>query len=94
VLIWVLYGVAFVVTAGRAATRFARLKTFQIEDYLIYFGLATLTALSVVITVMTPKFIATSELLKQSFIDPAVMAQPESIATLNDTSTGLKLLFR
>jgi hypothetical protein len=82
------------VTAGRATTRFARQKTFQTEDYLIFFGLATLTALSIVITIMTPKFVATGELLKQSIIDPAVMAQPESIATLNSTSTGLKLMFR
>lgn len=61
---------------------------------MIYFGLLCLTALSVVITVMTPKFVATSDLISKAATDPSIMATPEALAVIADTSTGLKMMFR
>ena len=60
---------------------------------MIYFGLAVLTALSIVITIMTPKFVATGDLILKASADPTIMATPAALATLADTTNGLKLMF-
>jgi hypothetical protein len=85
--------VSFFVTAGRAIERGRRGMMFQVEDLMIYFGLACLTALAIIQTIMTPKFVAAGDLIFKGMVNPAEMATPEAAAILADTSNGLKLMF-
>jgi len=94
ILIWIFYGAATIVTIGRAITRFMYPKKYLSEDYLIFIGWACLTALSIVITIMTPKFVAYSNLYAQAFTNPSVMTEPGSNKIIEGVSTGLKLMFK
>jgi len=66
----------------------------RITEYLIFIGWACLTALSIVITIMTPKFVAYSNLYVQAITNPSIMTEPGSNVIIDGVSTGLKLMFR
>ncbi|KAH0422091.1 hypothetical protein CcaCcLH18_13000 [Colletotrichum camelliae] len=70
ILIWVSWFVAFGMTIFRGTSQWMLQRRLHADDYFIFAGLATLTALSAVITSMLPQFYLSGEYTKAAAKDP------------------------
>ncbi|KAJ0346946.1 hypothetical protein KNSL1_006917 [Colletotrichum chrysophilum] len=61
ILIWVSWFVAFGMTIFRGTSQWMLQRRLHADDYFIFAGLVTLTALSAVITSMLPQFYLSGE---------------------------------
>lgn len=92
-LIWVLWTVAFLTTAFRGTFQWILQRRLYVEDYLVFFGLLSLTALTAVITRMLPHFYLAGEYTKAAAVNPLTpLPLPVEEFTAR-TITSLKLMF-
>ncbi|KAH6676978.1 hypothetical protein F5X68DRAFT_157439 [Plectosphaerella plurivora] len=93
VLIWVLWTVAFLTTAFRGTFQWILQRRLFIEDYMVFFGLISLTALTAVITRLLPHFYLAGEYTKAAAVNPLTpLPLPVEEFTAR-TVTSLKLMF-
>ncbi|KDN67704.1 hypothetical protein CSUB01_01232 [Colletotrichum sublineola] len=92
-LIWALWAVALGTTIFRCSFQWILQRRLYADDYLIIVGLATLTALSAVITAMLPQFYLAGEYTEAVAEDPLapLPLPPDEFAAR--TIAALKLMF-
>ncbi|GKT78221.1 CFEM domain-containing protein [Colletotrichum tofieldiae] len=92
-LIWVLWAAALGMTIFRGSFQWILQRRLYADDYFIIAGLATLTALSAVITAMLPQFYLAGEYTKAAAEDPlaSLPLSPEEFTAR--TIASLKLMF-
>ncbi|KAK6220273.1 hypothetical protein QIS74_05775 [Colletotrichum tabaci] len=92
-LIWTLWAAAFGMTVFRGSFQWILQRRLYADDYFLIAGLATLTALSAVITMMLPQFYLAGEYTKAAATDPlAPLPLPLEEFTAR-TVASLKLMF-
>ncbi|EFQ30669.1 uncharacterized protein GLRG_05813 [Colletotrichum graminicola M1.001] len=92
-LVWVLWAAALGMTVFRGSFQWILQRRLYADDYLIIAGLATLTALSVVITAMLPQFYLAGEYTKVAAKDPLAPLPLPPDEFVARTIAALKLMF-
>ena len=92
-LIWCLWGGSFVFTALRGFLRWKSQHRLFADDHFVFFGLLSLTALSVVITRLLPQFFLAQEYSKAAIADPNTPMPLPPDEFVERTRTALKLMF-
>ncbi|TQN64877.1 hypothetical protein CSHISOI_10461, partial [Colletotrichum shisoi] len=92
-LIWTLWAAAFGMTVFRGSFQWILQRRLYADDYFIIVGLAALTALSAVVTMMLPQFYLAGEYTKAAAVNPlAPLPLPLDGFTAR-TVASLKLMF-
>ncbi|KAF3053180.1 hypothetical protein E8E11_011459 [Didymella keratinophila] len=93
VLIWSVWAVALLLTLLRGLTRWHSQQQIFADDYLIFGGMISLTALTAVITRLLPQFYLAGSYTAAVMQDPTTpMPLPPGVF-LERTQTSLKLMF-
>lgn len=92
-LIWTLWGVSFLCTTLRGFLRWKSQRQLFADDYFVFFGLFSLTALSVVITCLLPQFFLAQEYSKAVILDPTTLLPLPPDEFIERTRTSLKFMF-
>ncbi|GKT47368.1 uncharacterized protein ColSpa_07549 [Colletotrichum spaethianum] len=92
-LIWILWAAALGMTIFRGSFQWILQRRLYADDYLIIAGLATLTALSAVITAMLPQFYLTGAYTKAAAKDPLAPLPLAADEFTARTIASLKLMF-
>ncbi|KAB2098871.1 hypothetical protein AG0111_0g12886 [Alternaria gaisen] len=92
-LIWCLWGASFVLTALRGFLRWKSQHRLFADDHFVFFGLLSLTALSVVITRLLPQFFLAQEYSKAAIAYPNTPMPLPPDEFVDRTRTALKLMF-
>ncbi|KAL0944551.1 uncharacterized protein CTRU02_202438 [Colletotrichum truncatum] len=93
VLIWVLWAAAFGLTIFRGSFQWILQRRLYADDYFIFAGLVSLTALSAVITSLLPQFYLAGEYTKAAAKDPLTPLPLPIEEFTARTVTSLKLMF-
>ncbi|KAF3803278.1 hypothetical protein GCG54_00013386 [Colletotrichum gloeosporioides] len=93
ILIWVSWFVAFGMTIFRGTSQWMLQRRLHVDDYFIFAGLATLTALSAVITSMLPQFYLSGEYTKAAAKDPLTPLPLPVDEFMARTVASLKMMF-
>lgn len=88
-----LWFAAFLTTVFRGTIQWILQSRLHVEDYLVFFGLATLTALTAVITRLLPQFYLAGEYTKAAAIDPMTPLPLPAEEFTARTIVSLKLMF-
>lgn len=92
-LIWSLWSLSLLLTGMRGFTRWHSQHQIYTDDYFIFFGLFSLTGLTVVITLVLPQFYLAGAYAAAAMKDPmAPMPLPPDVF-IERTRTSLKLMF-
>jgi len=92
-LIWTLWGVSFFCTILRGFLRWKSQHRLFADDYFVFFGLFSLTALSAVITCLLPQFFLAQEYSKAAILDPLTPLPLPPDEFIERTRTSLKFMF-
>ncbi|CAG5156673.1 uncharacterized protein ALTATR162_LOCUS4470 [Alternaria atra] len=92
-LIWSLWGASFILTASRGFLRWKSQRRIFADDYFVFFGLLSLTALSAVITCLLPQFFLAQEYMKELIVDPLTPMPLPPDEFVERTRTSLKFMF-
>ncbi|KAF2132494.1 hypothetical protein P153DRAFT_420491 [Dothidotthia symphoricarpi CBS 119687] len=92
-LVWVLWATSFLLTALRGFLRWHSQRHIYADDYFVFFGLLTLTGLSVVITKVLPQFFLAGGYAKAAMLDPTTPLPLPAAEFSQRTQTALKLMF-
>ncbi|KAH6861191.1 hypothetical protein BKA58DRAFT_48332 [Alternaria rosae] len=92
-LIWTLWGVSFLCTTLRGILRWKSQRRLFADDYFVFFGLFSLTALSMVITCLLPQFFLAQEYSKAAMLDPLTPLPLPLDEFIERTRTSLKFMF-
>ncbi|KAI4912435.1 hypothetical protein J4E90_005839 [Alternaria incomplexa] len=92
-LIWTPWGVSFLRTILRGFLRWKSQHRLFADDYFVFFGLFSLTALSAVITCLLLQFFLAQEYSKAAILDPLtpLLLPPDEF--IERTRTSLKFMF-
>jgi len=92
-LIWTLWGVSFLCTTLRGVLRWKSQHRLFADDYFVFFGLLSLTALSAVITCLLPQFFVAQEYSKAAILNPLTPLPLPPEEFIERTRTSLKFMF-
>jgi hypothetical protein len=92
-LIWSLWGTSFILTASRGFLRWRSQRRIFADDYFVFFGLLSLTALSAVITCLLPQFFLAQAYMKELIVDPLTPMPLPPDEFVERTRTSLKFMF-
>ncbi|KAI4667611.1 uncharacterized protein J4E88_010275 [Alternaria novae-zelandiae] len=92
-LTWTLWGVSFLCTTLRGFLRWKSQHRLFADDYFVFFGLLSLTALSAVITCLLPQFFLAQEYSKAAILDPLTPLPLPPDEFIERTRTSLKFMF-
>ncbi|KAF5524635.1 hypothetical protein CGCA056_v005320 [Colletotrichum aenigma] len=93
ILIWVSWFVAFGMTIFRGTSQWMLQRRLHADDYFIFAGLATLTALSAVITSMLPQLYLSGEYTKAAAKEPLTPLPLPVDEFMARTVASLKMMF-
>jgi len=93
VLIWTLWAIALCLTALRGFTRWHSQRRIFADDYFVFFGLLSLTGLTVVITRVLPQFYLAGAYAAAVMQDPTTPMPLPPDVFIARTRTSLKLMF-
>jgi hypothetical protein len=94
VLVWVLWATAFTMTAFRGGMQWYLQRKFYADDYLVLFGMASLTALSAAISKLLPQFYLSGDYVRAAALNPLTPLPLPQDEFLTRTITSLKFMFR
>ncbi|KAF3040956.1 hypothetical protein E8E12_008667 [Didymella heteroderae] len=93
ILIWSMWAVALLLTLLRGLTRWHSQRQTFADDYLIFGGMLSLTALTAVITRLLPQFYLAGSYAAAVMQDPTTPMPLPPDVFLERTQTSLKLMF-
>jgi len=85
--------VSFVLTALRGFLRWKSQRRLFADDYFVFFGLLSLTALSAVITCLLPQFFLAQEYMTAAIADSLTSMPLPADEFVERTRTSLKFMF-
>ncbi|KAJ4404847.1 hypothetical protein N0V91_005582 [Didymella pomorum] len=93
ILIWSMWAVALLLTLLRGLIRWHSQRQIFADDYLIFGGMLSLTALTAVVTRLLPQFYLAGSYTAAVMQDPTTLMPLPPDVFLARTQTSLKLMF-
>ena len=93
VLVWVLWGVSFIMTSTRGLLRWHSQHQLYADDYFVFFGLLSLTGLTAVITRVLPQFFLAQDYSRAAIKNPLTPLPLPQDEFIDRSRTSLKLMF-